>query len=86
MYIRKISILVARNAGHSKWQNIRHTKALKDLEKSALFSRIGQKIKVAITGMRGFNVYLFKAIYYCVVYPNNNLVKYKIIFSVIQTF
>ncbi|KAF5272813.1 hypothetical protein FQA39_LY07840 [Lamprigera yunnana] len=37
-----------RLAGHSKWANIRHTKALKDSERGKLFTKLGQQIKVAI--------------------------------------
>ncbi|XP_005186949.2 probable transcriptional regulatory protein Fnod_1106 [Musca domestica] len=35
-------------AGHSKWANIRHIKAAKDGQKSALFSRIARQIRLAI--------------------------------------
>lgn len=37
-----------RWAGHSKWANIKHTKMSKDLEKSALFSKIAKKIALAV--------------------------------------
>lgn len=37
-------------AGHSKWQNIRHTKTAKDLQKAAIFSKIAVKIKLAVRG------------------------------------
>ncbi|XP_055858006.1 probable transcriptional regulatory protein TTE1135 [Episyrphus balteatus] len=36
------------NAGHSKWANIRHIKALKDGQKSALFTRYSRQIRIAI--------------------------------------
>ncbi|XP_061387332.1 probable transcriptional regulatory protein Teth514_1449 [Musca vetustissima] len=35
-------------AGHSKWANIRHIKAAKDGQKSALFSKIARQIRLAI--------------------------------------
>jgi len=41
-------LVIRRNAGHSKWQNIKHVKAEKDLQRSQLFIRLCQKIKVAI--------------------------------------
>ncbi|CAB3378233.1 Hypothetical predicted protein [Cloeon dipterum] len=37
-----------RCAGHSKWQNIRHIKALKDSQKSNMFQKYSQQIKGAI--------------------------------------
>ncbi|KAJ1519551.1 hypothetical protein ONE63_004830 [Megalurothrips usitatus] len=41
---------VKRNAGHSKWANIRHTKAAKDSEKSLFYSRKLRDIRVALAG------------------------------------
>ena len=47
-----------RNAGHSKWQNIRHTKSSKDDSKSKLYNRISVGItKAALKGKRSI-VYL----------------------------
>ncbi|XP_014291906.1 translational activator of cytochrome c oxidase 1 [Halyomorpha halys] len=43
-----IFILPKRFAGHSKWANIKHIKALKDSQRSTLFSRLCQRMKVAI--------------------------------------
>lgn len=37
-----------RSAGHSKWANIRHIKALKDKQKSTLFTRYSRQIRLAI--------------------------------------
>ncbi|XP_049950442.1 translational activator of cytochrome c oxidase 1 isoform X1 [Schistocerca serialis cubense] len=37
-----------RNAGHSKWQNIKHIKALKDSQKSAVFTKMSRLIRVAV--------------------------------------
>ncbi|XP_074097862.1 putative transcriptional regulatory protein Teth514_1449 [Cotesia typhae] len=37
-----------RLKGHAKWQNIAHTKALKDAEKSALTLAFSRRIKVAV--------------------------------------
>lgn len=39
-----------RFAGHSKWANIRHTKAEKDGEKSAMIQSYIKRMKVAIAG------------------------------------
>ncbi|XP_046388820.1 translational activator of cytochrome c oxidase 1 [Ischnura elegans] len=36
-------------AGHSKWANIKHIKAAKDAERSALFERLSRQIRVAIS-------------------------------------
>ncbi|XP_021967891.1 probable transcriptional regulatory protein DICTH_1505 [Folsomia candida] len=38
----------SRNAGHSKWANIKHTKMAKDMEKSSLTVRFVNMIKIAI--------------------------------------
>lgn len=40
--------LPRRYAGHSKWANIKHTKSLKDSQRSTLFARLCQRMKVAI--------------------------------------
>uniref|UniRef100_A0A1B6LI28 Translational activator of cytochrome c oxidase 1 n=2 Tax=Graphocephala atropunctata TaxID=36148 RepID=A0A1B6LI28_9HEMI len=48
MYVREVFLVLRRYAGHSKWQNIKHTKALKDTQRSLLFVRLCQRIKVAI--------------------------------------
>ncbi|XP_023014650.1 translational activator of cytochrome c oxidase 1 [Leptinotarsa decemlineata] len=45
--LRGISI-IKRFAGHSKWQNIRHIKGLKDAQKNQLFTKLGRQIKVAV--------------------------------------
>lgn len=47
---REVYLVLKRYAGHSKWQNIRHTKALKDTQRSQLYSQLGQRMKVAIQG------------------------------------
>jgi hypothetical protein len=39
-----------RNAGHSKWANIKHTKAEKDTQKSATFQKMSRLIRLAIQG------------------------------------
>lgn len=41
-----------RHAGHSKWQNIKHTKTAKDLQKNQLYNRHIEEIKLAIRGKR----------------------------------
>ncbi|VEN56528.1 unnamed protein product [Callosobruchus maculatus] len=40
--------LIKRYAGHSKWQNIRHIKGIKDAQKNLLFTRISRMINVAV--------------------------------------
>ncbi|VVC38499.1 YebC-like,Integrase, N-terminal zinc-binding domain-like,Transcriptional regulator TACO1- [Cinara cedri] len=42
------NIILKRNAGHSKWSNIKHTKGANDLQKSLLFNRFNRQIKLAI--------------------------------------
>lgn len=37
-------------AGHSKWANIRHIKALKDGQRSVEFARLSRNIKLAVQG------------------------------------
>lgn len=44
------NIVLKRNAGHSKWANIRHTKGAIDQQKSLLFSRFSRQMKLAIRG------------------------------------
>jgi hypothetical protein len=39
-----------RNAGHSKWANIKHTKAEKDAQKSVTFHKMSRLIRLAIQG------------------------------------
>uniref|UniRef100_A0A1I8Q9M2 Transcriptional regulatory protein n=1 Tax=Stomoxys calcitrans TaxID=35570 RepID=A0A1I8Q9M2_STOCA len=47
--VRNISIyLYPLQAGHSKWANIRHIKAAKDGQKSALFAKIARQLRLAI--------------------------------------
>ena len=43
-------IIPKRNAGHSKWANIRHTKAAKDGDKSELFRKLSRQLRLAIVG------------------------------------
>ncbi|KAK9506533.1 hypothetical protein O3M35_008454 [Rhynocoris fuscipes] len=40
--------IIKRYAGHSKWANIKHIKAAKDSQRSQLFMKLCQRIKVAI--------------------------------------
>lgn len=40
-----------RFAGHSKWQNIRHIKGEKDLERNQLFTKIARQIRIAVQGI-----------------------------------
>lgn len=46
-------------AGHSKWSNIKHVKGAKDAEKSTIFNKYTQLIKVACKG----NVLLYSKIF-----------------------
>lgn len=39
-------------AGHSKWANIRHIKALKDGQRSLQFVKLARQIRIAIQGKR----------------------------------
>ncbi|XP_018335880.1 translational activator of cytochrome c oxidase 1-like isoform X1 [Agrilus planipennis] len=41
-------LIIKRFAGHSKWANIRHIKAQKDVERSRIFTKLGTQMKVAI--------------------------------------
>ncbi|XP_012277964.1 translational activator of cytochrome c oxidase 1 [Orussus abietinus] len=45
-----ITVLVEskRSAGHSKWSNIRHIKAEKDMERHFLFTKLAKQMKIAI--------------------------------------
>lgn len=47
---RLISTSAIYNAGHSKWANIKHDKAIKDGKRSFLFQKLGRQIRVAIQG------------------------------------
>jgi hypothetical protein len=54
--IRRVSLDVfnlkeaRRNAGHSKWSNIKHIKAAKDAQKSIIFKKMTRLIRLAIQG------------------------------------
>ncbi|KAK3914690.1 putative transcriptional regulatory protein [Frankliniella fusca] len=58
--IRRSSVIsstwhhIKRSAGHSKWANIRHTKALKDGQKASLYLQKIQGIKVVLSA-NGWN-------------------------------
>lgn len=39
-----------RHAGHSKWANIKHTKAVKDRERAVMFAKLVRQMNVAIIG------------------------------------
>ncbi|KAF5281661.1 hypothetical protein FQR65_LT14591 [Abscondita terminalis] len=43
-----VAYCTRRYAGHSKWANIKHTKMMKDAERSRLFTKLSQQIKVAV--------------------------------------
>jgi hypothetical protein len=45
---------IRRNAGHSKWANIKHTKAAKDAQKSLTFQKMAQLIRLAVQGKYDF--------------------------------
>lgn len=46
------NFIIKRHAGHSKWANIKHIKAAKDAERSAMFTKLSRQMKVAAQGMR----------------------------------
>lgn len=46
--VRNLHITPLNQAGHSKWQNIRHIKALNDGRKSVLFIKLSRQIRLAI--------------------------------------
>lgn len=53
------SMIVKRNAGHSKWSNIKHIKGANDQQKSLTFARFSRQMKLAIRGkIRDINTYL----------------------------
>lgn len=41
-------LLVKRSAGHSKWANIKHDKAIIDQKRANVFSRLSRQIRIAI--------------------------------------
>ncbi|KRT85369.1 hypothetical protein AMK59_989 [Oryctes borbonicus] len=43
-----LNTITKRSAGHSKWQNIRHIKSLKDGQRSLMFTKLGRQMRVAI--------------------------------------
>jgi hypothetical protein len=45
---------IRRNAGHSKWANIKHIKAAKDAQKSLTFQKMAQLIRLAVQGKYNF--------------------------------
>ncbi|XP_065089482.1 probable transcriptional regulatory protein Teth514_1449 [Ochlerotatus camptorhynchus] len=46
--VRNLRVSPLARAGHSKWQNIRHIKALTDGRKSVLFIKLARQIRLAI--------------------------------------
>lgn len=48
-----------RFAGHSKWQNIRHTKAENDSARATLFLRLRNMIREAVLGIHYIFLLLF---------------------------
>lgn len=57
------NIVFKRNAGHSKWANIRHTKGAVDQQKSLLFSKFSRQMKLAIRGKTFQCLYIFDKYY-----------------------
>ncbi|CDW54349.1 translational activator of cytochrome c oxidase [Trichuris trichiura] len=45
---RITQVIATRQKGHSKWQNIRHTKEANDLQRQRIFTKLAYKIGVAI--------------------------------------
>lgn len=50
MSLRQVFLIVRRYAGHSKWANIKHTKAEKDTQRSQMFIKLAHRIRLAIHG------------------------------------
>ncbi|XP_054269567.1 translational activator of cytochrome c oxidase 1-like [Macrosteles quadrilineatus] len=48
MSFRQVFLIVRRYAGHSKWANIKHTKAEKDTQRSLMFIKLAHRIRLAI--------------------------------------
>ena len=48
IFQQNVTLTILRWKGHSKWQNIRHTKEANDAVKSNLARQYGMKIGVAI--------------------------------------
>lgn len=55
---KNISVSTVDFAGHAKWQNIKHIKASKDLQKSQLFNRLVLKIRTAVQKQGGADPHL----------------------------
>lgn len=57
---RPLHLSAAFSAGHSKWQNIKHTKMAKDQAKSQLYNRLISRIKSAVSKQGGSDPHLNK--------------------------
>lgn len=44
------NIVLKRNAGHSKWSNIKHIKGANDQHRALLFAKLSRQMKLAIRG------------------------------------
>lgn len=55
---KNISVSTIDYAGHAKWQNIKHIKASKDLQKSQLFNRLVLKIRTSVQKQGGADPHL----------------------------
>lgn len=49
-FTRSLHLKPPALAGHSKWQNIRHIKALNDGRKSTLFIKLARQMRLAMQG------------------------------------
>lgn len=56
----KLFLIQCRSAGHSKWQNIRHTKQSKDSARSQLFNKLCMNIRKAVRQPGGGDPHLNK--------------------------
>ena len=54
---RAVSFMPTRYAGHSHWQNVRHTKEAKDKERARLTSYILLQVDTAVK--RNYAIFLF---------------------------
>lgn len=56
--IRPVHCTIINEAGHAKWQNIKHIKAANDQKKSQLFNRLITKIRLAVAKQGGSDPHL----------------------------
>lgn len=67
------NIVLKRNAGHSKWSNIKHIKGANDQQKATLFAKLSRQIKLAIRGKLLTLEILFTVAYCILDFSNHNI-------------